>query len=236
MKQIILTTATCDNDYLDVLKAFLASIRLNSGYEGVIRADLINGNSEIYDRLKNIYSNLEINHIELDRRDWHKQENMIHVMRKRMSSQYKAFTDGYGQILTLDCDAIVRKPIEHIWDGVGPGVLKVWLRKKKRPQYRFQAGVMVYGNSQKMRKYYKHFLDSLGSEWGFFDGQQALYEIYLKHKDEIKLISLPMDFNDCLFKKDSFIWHAKVNHMKEEPFVSTMHKYLKIAEEYYEGS
>jgi len=239
MKRILLTTATCDNYYLDVLKVFLVSMRLNSRCNETICADLINGTPDIYYRLKNIYENLTINHIAMPSVDWIVRENLLPLMYKRLPRMYETMNVGYDQIMTIDCDSIVRGPIDGIWDGVEPDTIKILERpsarkeKKKRFFTRFQAGIHIFGNSTNIRKYYKAFMDELGDRWEFKSGQAAIYTVYLKFKDKIRLVQMPEKYNDSTFKEDSIIWHCKFSHFAETPFQNEFKNYLTEANRLY---
>lgn len=240
MNRIILTTATCDNDYLDVLKVFLVSMAINTKQQYLICADLINGNEDIYNRLKKIYGNLKINHIEFPKADWRVRENLLPLMYKRLPRMYEMMNEGYGQILSIDCDSIIRGSIDGIWDSVEPDVIKILERidkrkeKKKKFFTRFQAGVHIFGNSVSIREYYKAFMDELGDKWEFKVGQAAIYTVYLKFKDKIKLVQMPEAYNDSKFRNDSIIWHCKLSHFSETPFQNEFKKYLIEANKLYD--
>jgi len=236
MKRIMLTTATCDNRYVDVLKVFLMSMKRNAGEQTLIRADLVNGNDDIYARLKRIYENLEINHIDLPKTNWEKEKDrLLPVMYLRLPRMMATMNENWDQIMSIDCDAIVRKALDNIWDGVIPSSYKVWVRKEKKPCRRFQAGVQIFGNSPVVREYYKDFMAFLGDNWSFYAGQQAIYTMYLNYQDKIKLIPMEEKYNDCKFRQESFIWHSKHSHIDEKPFRRELNYYLAEANKLYGG-
>lgn len=229
--RVIFTTCTCDNEYIDVLKAFLMSMRLNNGVEEVIKAELVNCTYEQFVDLRKIYGNIKRIPVDLPGADWTKPENMVRVMRIRIPRVLELLNEGWDQVLFLDCDAIIRKPIDGIWEGVEPGVLKIWHRPNKTVEYRFQGGVVAYGNSQEVRDYYQDFLKSLDKDWSFFQGQKNMYTVWKRHRDSIKLVSLDPTYNDSLFKKQSHIWHSKLGHFKEKRFQAEYKRYLAMAQE-----
>lgn len=234
-KRIILTTATCDNYYLDIFKVFLFTMGVNGNAKEPIAADLINGNEEIYSRLKKIYNPLCINHIELSAKDWTVRENLLPLMRMRLPRMYNTMCENWDQILSIDCDSIVRSDIGGIWDGVVPDVIKIWDRGSKKQAFtRVQAGVHAFGNSEMIREYYRAFMEELGDKWEFRTGQATVYTVYLKFKEKIKLVQMPEKYNDSLFKRDSVIWHSKLSHFKETPFQDEFKKYLIEANKIYE--
>jgi len=241
MKRIMLTTATCDNKYLDVLKVFLMSMSINNPEKTLIRADLINGTEDMYSRLHRLYENLEIVHYDLDNTnvDWEKNEHLITVMRLRIPMMWKTLNEDWDQVMTIDSDFIIRKPISSIWDNAVPGTIKIWdrgeeyVKKKKTMFARVQAGVHIFGNSPEIKEYYKAFMDDLGDEWAFHYGQGAIYTVYLKFKDKIRLVQMDTSYNDTKFGKKSIAWHCKHGHLKEKVFRKEFKKYLTLANEIY---
>ena len=235
MKRIMLTTTTCDNNYLDVMKVFLYSLNLNSKDKELIRADLINGDDEIYSRLHRLYENLEIKHIEMPRGlDWYDRKNMLQLMYTRIPRMWETLNEGWDQVMTIDSDIIVRKPFDSIWDGVESSMIKIWDRgPKKQPFTRVQAGVHIFGVSKDILEYYHAFMDDIGEDWEFEYGQAAIYTVYLKFQDRIKLLQMPKHFNDSKFKSGSTIWHAKHGHFREPRFQNEWQKYLADANRIY---
>lgn len=236
MKRIMLTTTTCDNKYLDVMKVFLYTLNKNGGKREFLRADLINGNDDIYERLHRLYDRMEICHIDMPKGlDWLNHDNMILLMRRRIPTMWKTLNEDWDQVMTIDSDAIIRKSIESIWDGVEPSTIKIWDRgPKKQPFTRVQAGVHIFGNSPEVKEYYKAFMKELGEEWEFHVGQATIHTVYLKFKDKIKLVQMSPRYNDCKFKKDSYIWHCKHSHLNEKKFQKEFRHYLKLANKIYE--
>lgn len=236
-KRIMLTTTTCDNKYLDVMKVFLYGLRTHCHDKTFLRADLINGTPDIYDRLHRIYENMEICHYDFPTgRDWTKNDNMLLLMWSRIPTMWKALNEGWDQVMTIDSDITIRRSMDSIWDGVKPGLIKIWERKKKKiGQFtKVQAGVHIFGVSKEILEYYKDFMEEIGPEWEFTVGQAAIYTVYLKHKDKIGLIQMPQIYNDSKFKDDSIIWHCKHGHFDNPKFQKEFQSQLEKANKIYE--
>lgn len=236
MKQLAVTTCTCDNKYVDVFKVFLVSMRIHNGQELTIKADLYNGNEDIYRGYRKIYKNLDITHHSLPGEDWEVEDKTLMIMRPRIKRIYDLLLEGHEQILFIDCDTIIRHNLDGIWHDVESNSIKIWDRGGKREKSgraRFQAGVHIYGNGEATREYYKDWLNDIGENWQFFDGQRQMYFTWLKHKEKVKLINLDKKYNDLHYGKDSHIWHARHTHLDEWPFKIEFDYYLKQAEELY---
>ena len=235
-KRIMLTTTTCDNKYLDVMKVFLYTLNLYCNERTLLKADLINGNINIFNRLRRLYENLLINPICLpEGRDWLHRDNMILLMRSRIPTMWTTMGEGWDQILTIDSDTIIRRPMDGIWDDVQPNTIKIWVKEKKRSGSftKVQAGVHIFGNSFAIRNYYRDFMDKLGDDWEFKEGQAMIYTVYEAHRGKICYIQMPKKYNDSEFKDGSVIWHCKHGHFDDPKFQKEFQHYLHLANEIY---
>ena len=235
MDKIILTTA--EVGYLDILKTFLASHRVH-GTDCVIRCDFLNGNADIAERLKAIYPNLQVNLMDCE---WTKNEdqNILNIMYTRPPQMWKALSDGWDQVCSMDCDIVIRGNISQIWDGVEPDVIKILIKKEKKDNYKtyLQGGVYLFGNSENIRNYYKAIMDKIGEKFAFFDGQAALYTELLKFAGKVRVVKLPRTFNDerkDKMDKNSLVWHIKHGRLGIKPWVLEFKKYLNEANKYYD--
>lgn len=233
MKRIIITIATCDNKYLDIFKAFLMSLRLNAGHNYPLRAILVNGNDNIFSRLKRIYPAIQIEPVTLPHKDWTKDENLIDIIRLRPQQMMNTLNEDWDQVLSLDCDSLVMKSLDNIWDGVVPGSIKIWERKHESG-IMIQGGVYILGNSEYIKKLYMECVDILKKPFALKFGQICLYLLYKKYSEHIKHIQLDNSYNDKYCRADSFIWHCKhKNVIKNRAFAKYVNKYYKNAEEIY---
>jgi len=238
MKRIILTTA--DGCYIDVLASFLASMRYNKN-DYFIRLDFINGTRDMENYLRRIYPGLEINSIALDGYEkLSPADRLLNLIWTRPRQLWKALNEDWDQVMKMDCDMLIRGSIEHIWDDLMPSVLKVFMKKerKKRPNTYFQGGVQLYGNSPDIKRYYQEFIDLVKPPFAFYDGQRALYELWLKHKHTVKLVKLDRTYNDDRYKgfsSKSLVWHVKHGQITTEPWLSEFKKYLNEANKYYDN-
>lgn len=239
MEQIIYTTSSCDEKHLNELKVFLYSLYKN-GNRYPVTLDLVNcDDQKIVDDLVNINPSIDgINHVEIEKTDEvivrGKAKDILPVFNLRVM-----YTRPLGlktvllqypnhQVLSIDTDIIVRGSISGIWDGVEPGVLKVWDKgHEKSDRIRFQGGVMVYGNSEEIREYYDVVLKSIGDNRAFQSAQEAIFRAWWQERERIKKIDLPIKFNDSKLKDRSVIWHCKHNHFDNAKYQTEFNAYLK---------
>ena len=236
MKKVILTTTTCDNKYLDVMKVYLYTMNLYCPEKTLIRADLINGTPEIYKRLGRLYDNLEVCHVEMgEGLDWTQEDNMIHLMRRRIPVMWKTLNEDWDMVMTMDSDMIVRSDISEIWGDVEPSTIKIWVKPEKKATSftKVQAGVHIFGNSPVIKEYYKAFMDRLGDNWMFRKGQPMIYLTWLDFKERIRIVQMPKKYNDSKFHNDSVVWHCKHGHFNEEKFQREFQRNLVKADEIY---
>ena len=233
MKRIILTTA--DVQYLDVLKVFLMSMRYH-GNDYPIRADLINYTDDQVGRLRNLYPNLEIARIVIPS-EGELEQRLLRLMHTRPPQMWKALNEDWDQILSMDCDIIIRGRIDGMWDGVAPGVFKILDKgHRQSDKGRLQGGVYIFGNSPGIREYYKELMDLIGAEFGFWDGQTALYTLLKKYDKKITFVGLERKYNDdrkLKMDKKSLVWHCKHGRLGLKRFEREFEFYLKKANEYY---
>ena len=232
MKRIILSTVNLD--YLDVAKAWLASMRLH-GNDYHVRLDFINGDMNIYSRLHKIYPNLLVVHHDIPKVPDIKQ-NLLNLMYTRPPQMWKALNEDWDQICSMDCDTLMRGSISGLWDGVEPGTIKIRDQGTKvNPVRRYQGAVYIFGNSPEIKAYYKDVIDTIGSEFAFYAGQLALHTMAVKHQASIRFVPLDKKYNDNKFKKDSLIWHSKHGHINEKPFSKYLQTCLVEANKYYDN-
>jgi len=231
MRRVILTTCTCDNWYVNVMKVFLVSLK-RSGCDVPVHADIINGNDETHRQLRGLYPSLEINSIEIPgEHNWEDDQELVKIFRTRPGQMTRELEAGWDQVMSIDCDTIVRRPIDKIWDGVVPGSLKIMDRGKKRKSYnRYQGGVYVWGNSPLVREFNRVMIERIGTNFEFFDGQRTKYELMAgEFKDKIQHVQLDRKYNDNHFGDDSIIWHAKHGSLKRDKFAKEFNRYLSEA-------
>jgi hypothetical protein len=137
------------------------------------------------------------------------------VLKRRMQIASDLLS-RHDQVLCLDSDIIVRKSLEHIWDGVVPSTLKIWFKgSDRKPRTRFQGAVYILGNSPACRRMYAEVISNLEGSKGWFDCQEQLYLVWHKYKALVPRVDLPTVFNDNFFMPASAIWHAKHGHDNE---------------------
>jgi len=222
MKRIILTTV--NYDYYNMIKAWLMSMRLHNN-DYFIRADFINGNDKIYKCLHNIYPNLEIIHYDIPKEESPAQ-NLLNLMYTRPPQMMKAIDENWDQIMSMDCDILIRGSLEHIWDNVEPSVIKVKHRKSSTAIGKFQGGVYILGNSPTIKLYYQSIMEKIGKKFAFYDGQAALYLSYINYKEKMKLVELENTYNDLKFGSNSIVWHSRHGHLNDPKFAKYFDKCL----------
>jgi len=233
---VILTTATCDNEYRNVFRVFITSLRENIPEQNrpAIIADLINVDDKTVKTFTSIYPNLKVNSTLLPGADWTDRNNTIQIMRIRPHTLLATMNEGWRHVVTIDCDSIIRGDIKELWNDVGQDNIKILYRPERKNEFtRFQAGVWCIGNSEITRRYWRELIDFLGNNWTFYDGQTAMYKIWFqKYRHAIPLIKLEKKFNDWEFNKKSIIWHSKRSHINEDKFMVEFNQYLEISKKY----
>jgi len=234
MKRIILTTA--NNRYFDILRAFLASMRYH-GNNTEIAADLINFTDNQVGSLCKIYENLTVSRIDIPYTTKVPETDLLRLMYTRPNQMWRALNGPYEQVMSMDCDILIRGSLEHIWDGVKPNSFKILVKKcdKNNSKTHFQGGVYILGVSDATISFYKEIMDTIGSEFGFWDGQRALCEIYEKNRDGIELIKMDRTYNDerkLNMNKKSIVWHIKHRNFDLKIVKKELNKYLQIANTY----
>ena len=131
------------------------------------------------------------------------------------------FNKGYSQVAWIDNDAIVRKPLDGLWEGVVPNSIKVWYRKKKLDEYKLQTGVYVIGRGNESVKYCSNIIKGLEGTDNWLLPQLLMYN----ELNNMKLINMGDSFNDSRFKNGSHIWHCKANHFSNPKYQQEYRKY-----------
>lgn len=235
MNKVIYTTSSCDDLHYEQLKVFLLTLELNGGGPWPIIIDLIDGAPALDAPLKKINPNIiEINHLKsstvyVPPKDREGISNYkLSVMWSRPRGVMRLLNIGHKNILSMDTDIIIRDDISGIWDDLEPGTVKWFYRPKKGfVGSKVQGGVIVFGNSVEIRKYYINVLYRCGQEKGPFVLQESLYYTYLEMQP--RLINLGRKYNDDgVFKKSSKIWHCKHGHAEDKVWKKEYGKYLKM--------
>jgi len=240
MRRIALTVCTCDNRYLDVLKVFLYTWKLHNGEDVPIWAALYNGNQGIFDGLRRMYGNLTICDRELPARNWEVDPNLIEIMYQRVHDVRAALSEPWDQVMHIDCDVIIRRNIDHIWDGVEPNTIKIWdrgVKREKQGRARYQAGVHIFGNGTGTRLYYDYWMRKIGDGWEFHDGQRQMYFAVQECGDAIHRVQLPIEYNDLNYGDNSAIWHCRHTHLdRDQKYRDEFNRLLPAAQKAYEGA
>ena len=218
---------------MDHLKVFLHSLYLNGGGHWPIVLDLIDGDKSIDAKLKAINPDiLIINHVTSEIIDVPEKERddiplyNLNVMWSRPLGIVKMLKQGYGKLLTMDTDIIIRGDISKLWEDLKPGTIKWHYRPdKKKVGTKVQGGVIAFGNSPEIRQYYNKVIERCQQNKGPFVMQESLYYVYMEMKP--RLIDIGRKYNDDgVFEKSSRIWHCKHGHYEDKPWKKEYEKYL----------
>lgn len=220
MRKVILLISSCEKHYLNMLLVFLMSYKEHNG-DCDIWLDLLNPTQKAVRRIKKVCPEVHIT-------------NVIMKTTKEMIAPYRtnqvlrATDAGYKKILWIDTDTIIRASIVELWD-ISPGEIKIIFRPKKRPHYRSQGGVIVFGVNKDIKKYWEAVCKKSNYRMGWFSSQTYIYKL---HKNfDIKHIQLPIKYNDSKFNDDSTVWHSKGTHFGDPKFQEEFKYYLGKANE-----
>ena len=237
--RVVLTTSTSNDVYYDMLLVFLVSLQKAGGYTGEVRVDLLNGTDQNCADIMKLCPSAVINRIKTD-------SGMMPTVYTRPAQIRKALGDGYAQVAAIDADIIVRKPIENIWDDLGPNTVKAWNKKKIPPLFPdgksrkrwmtvkhprldkracIQGGVQLYGNGPRTQEFYDEVMRRLGTQWKFWDGQIIIYKMLRKKYAGITYLNLGPMYNDSFFNEQTVMWHVKHHHFTDPRWVKETQKW-----------
>jgi len=218
MSQIILTAVDDNPHYVEGVKAFLCSLRKNSPEQKIVVCTMNWKDSTV---LNKINPNVTV----LAEKTSEKSVFVRNYRRHSLILEW--FDKGYDKIAWLDNDAIVRRNISGIFDGVKKNTIKVWTKMKRKDYGKFQGGVYVLGNGEITKRYLKHIVHRLEGKNKWMLPQLLMYTLFLKHK--LNLVEMGHGYNDSFFRDDSFIWHCKQSHFKEKKYQKEYKRYLNAA-------
>lgn len=134
----------------------------------------------------------------------------------------ECFEQGHKQVLWLDADIIVRKPLKGIWRG---GDIRIIQRPLLSKDFKVNTGVIVIKKKAiPLIKEWKKIIGKAERKRIYNLDQRTFWKAY-KKCPEIKLSSLQMKYNDNLFRDDSVIWHAKGHCRQREEWKTEYKKY-----------
>lgn len=217
MRNIIVTVSSCDKAFFQQLEVFLSSIKKNTSEN--VCVGLINGSEEHIKKVMNIMPTSDIVLIEINnptRFDFAKAR--FEIIRKKLECNYR--------VCWLDCDIIVRKPLDNFWDGIEPRTMKLVVREGKKDRIKFQIGVVGFGNSYIIKSYIADVRDKLVNKTKWCSDQTEAYRVWKNYKRLINIEKLGIEYNDSEFDNDSVIWHCKSSHFNEEKYQREFKKYL----------
>lgn len=219
----IINTAIDDNPhYFNCLKAFLMSMKVNSPDQKV-KVILINCPKEYESVIKRIYP-AEVLVLTDPSQSAYQRNYVRHYM---LLEAFKS----HSKAAWIDNDALIRGDLrEGFWDDVDRTTIKVWLRKKKPDEYKFQGGVYILGNSQKSIDYLGGIIRALDETDDWLLPQKLIYTLHKEYG--LKHVQLSQKYNDSKFRDGSIIWHCKQSHFDNEEYQEEFYHYLKKANKY----
>ena len=228
---MIITASTADKFYLNQLLAFTASLKVNSP-DHKIHVYLVNYPDELEERLVDSFDNCVFENWDVEMID--DRGFSLIILRAFL---FKDCFEKYGeQVAWVDTDVLVREDLSGFL-SIEPNQLKILVRETNytnKFDAPINAGVFNLGCSRPTYNFICDWYNAIVANpvWGI--GQVELWKAYLKHKEEIELIHMPVKFNDLggrpnMFADDSAIWHCKYKHFNNEKFQKEFKKYLDIA-------
>jgi len=214
---LIITTVDDNPHYQEGLKVFLTSLAKNAPKEKVF-VWLINCCNNYENNLHNIYDHLTTKRTRARETSRFTRNYMRwSIIRKKIKT--------YDKILWLDNDAIIRAPLDGIWEGVGEDTLKIWYKESKiKDHLKFQSGVFVLGKGKKSNAYCRTIMRKLKKCDGWYSPQLLMYTIF--GKSGLEHIQLKEKYNDSKFKNASKIWHCKSSHFLDKEYQKEYREYL----------
>lgn len=237
MKRLIYTTSSSDDFHIDQLKVFLCSLYENGGHWPIV-IDIIDGTKNIDEDLFKINSDIyKINYVNYDIVNIKENQRFnipiynLNVMWSRPIGLVKILDSDVEQVISIDTDIIIRKNISKIWDNLDPGTIKWFYRpNKKSIGVRVQGGLIAFGNSDKIKKYYREVLKRCGDSKSPFVMQESLYNVWIEMK--LKMIDIGRSYNDDgEFNDKSRVWHCKHSHYEDKKWKKEFSKYISLVKE-----
>jgi len=212
---------------MEGLKVFLASCAANSP-DTKITVSLTNCPVGYANSLLKINSNISIM--------VHECENCGAIQRNIIKhNDLRQLLEWHPVVSWIDNDAIVRGPLDAIYEGVESNTLKMWVRPKKKVEYRYQAGVYSVGSGEYTKRWVEDIIKGLnpinsdGDGYDYehwFTPQVLIYECVNRGMD---VVELPESYNDSKFKDKSTIWHCKSSHFNDPKYQKEYRRYLEQA-------
>jgi hypothetical protein len=223
VRRIIATAIDDSPHYMEGLKVFLKSARLNSP-DSLFFVHLMNPVEGYADSIKDDSITVEISHTTETNpfvRNYVRHGILLDLIRH------------YDQVAWMDNDIIIRKPLYNIWDDVGPNNLKIWYRdyyhkvptKRDRMEVFFQGGVYVVGNGDPVKKWLTNIIKNLEGKTDWYLPQGLLYTCW-KEDNNLKHVQLSETYNDYKFNEKSHVWHCKNSGFTNETYQKEYQKYL----------
>jgi len=232
MERLIYTTSSGDPLHREQLEVFLYSMAKNGGADPIL-LDLVNWEAPADYLLKLNPFIMDIRHKTYDVREGQSTDNpeltsyALDVMYSRPLGVLEVLGKDVEMICSIDTDMIIRKPIHKIWQ-MEDSDIAVYFRKNKRPHMKFQGGLVVYKNSEKMRVYYQDLVNILKDERErVYSCQEQMYELAKIHK--LKIRDLGEKYNDSSLSKSSRVWHIKHSHYGNKVWKKEFNRYLAEA-------
>lgn len=220
MKHIIVSSTTGDEYYFNMMKVFLASLHAYEPGVGV-HVDLANGTEDQEFALIWIHPRTTVTHI--------KTTDAMDFIFSRISQMQALLLSSYDIITSIDSDCIIRGDISRLWD-IGPNEMLIWHKTKGKhtDAVRFQGGVYSLYRTPETALFYTDLANYVfANKNERLVGQLAIKIMLEKYAGMIKHVQLEEKYNDCNFRKNSIIWHAKGSHRNDKRYLKTFKKILE---------
>ena len=227
---IITTALNYDTFFYNQMLVLLASLETNSPND-IIDVRLVDFPERKVKKLKEEFPKYYFSNVNLQ---VNKMDNLAGFMVcYRSAVIYDALTTHRTPVAWMDCDIIVRKELNPLWQNIESNQFKIIYRGNDVPiKNRFQAGIFVIGFSNSTRNMIADWKDRCIKSNKWFADQKLLYNVYEKYVNKIEFIHMDRSLNDVgdstkeCFLDDSVIWHCKRSHFNNLKFQKEFKYYL----------
>lgn len=197
-----------DSVYLRYVIPLLNSIDRNCPQPD-INLLLINCKNSEIEAIQSAHPSVKIHLQDLDFRD--EESKRSYCANCRAKFILTLLDQGYGKLLYLDADSLVRKKLDQLWQIVEKNDLTILLRESsKYERNKCATGIIGVTNNLASRQFLERWSQLISSnEDKWFNDQIFFYRTHLQLKSTVSVGQLPQKFIDWEFHSNSPIWVGK---------------------------
>lgn len=216
----------CDDAYYWRFARFLlASLLLHSTNE-VLLVRGLHASRDVEEDVRGLSGRIQFRNIACALRSNHR--GLCSQMRTKIIADELAGC-GLRQLLYVDADAIVRKPLATVWDFLDGADLACRVRGTNYEQNHFTAGVLLF-DLEKCRKFLQRWNECAWERVQFYQDQRGLFRAI--HEMQMNVRPLPVAYWDTGTRAQSTIWcpwgAGKTHPQFQAAQAAALHTWLQL--------